>query len=337
MDDSIEFYFEPGRSVERLDRFLACVLPELSRSQLKKLIEQQQIAVDGKTLLKAGLLLRGGEKIAVVVPAAAAVETVAEALPLHVLYEDSDLIVVDKAAGMVVHPACGHASGTLVNALLHHCHDLSGVGGELRPGIVHRLDKDTSGVMVATKNDATHHHLAAQFKAHTIQRRYVALVHGLVADGRGLVDQPIGRHPVQRKKMSSKGRDGRRAVTHWNVLQRYSEERLTLLELRLETGRTHQIRVHLSEMNLPLVGDPLYGNPARANAVADVELRRQLQQLQRQALHARLLGFIHPRSGDYLEFTSPIADDLAVILAALNKKYAFEALTFSTSSEHTVR
>ncbi|OQY18529.1 MAG: RNA pseudouridine synthase [Desulfobacteraceae bacterium 4572_35.1] len=280
MTDNSEFYFEPGQGVERLDRFLARVLPQLSRSQLKKLVDQQQIMVDGDAV-KAGLRLRGGEKIEVAIPPAQEVITCAEDLPLEVLYEDSDLIVINKAAGMVVHPACGHANGTLVNALLFHCHDLSGVGGELRPGIVHRLDKDTSGVMVATKNDMAHNHLAEQFKQHSINRRYVALVHGQVQNECGSVDQPIGRHPVHRKKMTSKGRGGRRAVTHWQVLRRYDLDRLSLLELRLETGRTHQIRVHFSEMNLPLVGDPLYGNRTRANAINDLEIRQLIHQFEK--------------------------------------------------------
>lgn len=327
MDTTKELYFEPGQSVERLDRFLSHELPEVSRSQLKKLVDQQQIVVNGEAA-KAGLRLRGGEKVQVVIPAAQQIAAVAEQIPLEVLYEDSDLIVVNKAAGMVVHPACGHASGTLVNALLHHCHDLSGIGGELRPGIVHRLDMDTSGVMVATKNDTSHTHLAAQFKAHTVNRRYVALIHGLLENDRGMVDQPIGRHPTQRKKMSSTCRNGRHAVTHWKVLRRYDSDRLTLVELRLETGRTHQIRVHFSELNFPIIGDPLYGNRSRAKTLKDCAVRQQIQHLNRQALHARLLGFIHPRSGEYMEFSSPIPDDMANILCVLDEKYDIEPLSF---------
>ncbi len=330
MTENFEFYFEPGQSVERLDRFLARVLPQLSRSQLKKLIEHQQIVVDG-AVIKAGLRLRGGEKVQVSIPQPEQVDTCAEDLPLDILYEDSDLIVINKVAGMVVHPACGHGSGTLVNALLFHCHDLSGVGGELRPGIVHRLDKDTSGVMVATKNDVTHNHLAAQFKEHSVKRRYVALVHGQVQKDSGLVDSPIGRHPIHRKKMSSKCREGRRAVTHWKVLRRYDLDRLSFLELRLETGRTHQIRVHFSELNLPLIGDPLYGNRTRANAINDLELRQSVQGFNRQALHARLLGFIHPRSGEYVEFSSPIPSDFAELLAQLDAKYGVDKLQFTDS------
>jgi 23S rRNA pseudouridine1911/1915/1917 synthase len=222
---------------------------------------------------------------------------------------------------MVVHPAPGHQGGTLVNALLHHCRDLAGIGGLLRPGIVHRLDKETSGVMVATKDDPTHLHLARQFKAHTISRRYLALVHGVVPKDEGSVDRPIGRHPVHRQKMSGSTRAGRRAVTHWQVRRRFAGDRLTLLELRLETGRTHQIRVHLSEMNLPLVGDPVYGSPGRLSAVADPQLRALLRRLPRQFLHARLLGFRHPATGEYMEFESPLPPDLKGILEYLEDKY----------------
>jgi 23S rRNA pseudouridine1911/1915/1917 synthase len=320
MEQSRRLIFERGRMPERLDRFLAESLPELTRSQLKKLIDEGRVLLEG-TAAKAGTKLRGGERIVVSVPPPAPVEALPESIPLRILYEDKHLIVVDKPAGMVVHPAPGHQQGTLVNALLHHCSDLSGIGGKLRPGIVHRLDKDTSGVMLATKDDATHQHLARQFKAHTISRRYVALVHGLVQNDRGTVDRPIGRHPTQRKKMSGTGRRGRRAVTHWQVLRRYDRDRLTLVELSLETGRTHQIRVHFSEMNLPLVGDPVYGNPKKASALADLELRKRVQNLRRQALHARLLGFIHPASGDYMEFESPLPADLQEILSYLDDQY----------------
>lgn len=332
MTENLEFYFEPGQGVERLDRFLARVLPQLSRSQLKKLIENQQIVVDDAAI-KAGLRLRGGEKVLVNIPQPEQVETCAQELPLDILYEDSDLIVINKTAGMVVHPACGHTVGTLVNALLFHCHDLSGVGGELRPGIVHRLDKDTSGVMVATKNDATHNHLAAQFKEHSVKRRYVALVHGQMQNNSGVVDRPIGRHPTQRKKMTSKGREGRHAVTHWQVLRRYDLDRLSLLELRLETGRTHQIRVHFSELNFPLVGDPLYGSRTRAHAISDMHIRQAVLGFHRQALHARLLGFIHPRSGEYMEFSSGLPDDFAELLAPLDAKYGVETLQFTDSNK----
>lgn len=296
----------------------------MTRSQLKKLIDDGHVQLDGAAG-KAGTRLRGGETITVDIPAAAPAEALPEPIPLPILYEDRHLIVIDKPAGLVVHPAPGHPGGTLVNALLHHCHDLAGIGGELRPGIIHRLDRDTSGVMVATKNDAAHLHLGHQFKAHSISRRYLALVYGLVQTERGTIDRPIGRHPVHRKKMSGAARSGRRAVTHWQVVQRFDRDCLTLLELRLETGRTHQIRVHLSERNLPVVGDPVYTPAGRVATVADPQLRSRLQRLDRQFLHARLLGFIHPASGDYLEFESPLPGELAAIIDYLQDKYRQEA------------
>jgi len=306
---------------ERLDRFLAGQLPELTRSQLKRLIDDGQVRI-ADAAVKAGLKLRGGEVVRIVLPEPEPVAAEPEAIPLTILYEDPHLIVIDKPAHMVVHPAPGHRGGTLVNALLHHCRDLSGIGGVLRPGIVHRLDKDTSGVMVATKDDRTHQQLARQFKAHTIQRRYRALVHGLVQNERGTIDRAIGRHPGQRLKMSSSTRRGRRAVTHWQVLRRYDRDRLTLLDLTLETGRTHQIRVHLAEMNLPVVGDPLYGNTRQARGLADAHLRKLIEQLDRQFLHAWQLGFIHPLSAAEMQFLAPLPPELQAVIDYLECKYA---------------
>lgn len=313
----ISFTVPPEHHGERLDCFLAGALSGLTRSQLKKLIDDGSVLLANRAA-KAGEKLKTGTTIEVRLPPPRPTMALAEAIPLRILYEDSHLIVIDKPAGLVVHPAPGHAGGTLVNALLHHCHDLAGIGGELRPGIVHRLDKETSGVLVATKDDATHLDLARQFKAHSITRRYLALVHGSMAQQKGTIDQPIGRHPSQRQKMSGTTRSGRRAVTHWRVVRRYEEHRLTLLEMTLETGRTHQIRVHLSEMKFPIVGDPVYGNPGRITTIADLELRRRLQKLKRQALHARLLGFIHPVTGQYLEFASPLPFDLAAVIDYLD-------------------
>ncbi|MBW2475206.1 MAG: RluA family pseudouridine synthase [Deltaproteobacteria bacterium] len=305
----------------RLDRFLDDSLPELSRSQIKRLIDEGAVTLNGGTS-KPGFKLRGGEEICVVLPDPLAATAEAEPIPLHILYEDPALVVVNKPAHLVVHPAPGHRSGTLVNALLHHCKDLSGVGGELRPGIVHRLDKDTSGVMVATKNDRTHRYLARQFKAHSIQRRYRALVHGLVAETMGTIDQPIGRHPVHRKKMSTVARSSRRAVTRWQVLRRYEADRMTLLDLSLETGRTHQIRVHMAGMNCPVVGDPLYGGASRTKAIADQKLRQMVAALQRQFLHAWQLGFEHP-NGLQMVFQADVPSELQEILYYLEGKYHY--------------
>lgn len=317
--------FDRGQLPVRLDQFLTGALPEISRAQLKRLIDEQQVLVDGKAA-KAGLKLKGGESVSVQVPEPEPVETPPQDIPLHIIYEDSDLIVIDKPAGLVVHPAPGHAGGTLVNALLFHCQDLSGIGGELRPGIVHRLDKDTSGVMVATKNDASHQCLAAQFKKHSIRRRYVALVYGLMKTATGTIEQPIGRHPTQRKKMSGQSRQGRHAVTHWRTLGRFDQDRLSLLELALETGRTHQIRVHCAELGHPLVGDPTYGQKNRLQSVRDAGLKQLLQALGRQALHARLLGFEHPLTGQHLEFSSPLPNDMQAIVSYLQNKYTVEQL-----------
>ncbi len=324
MESTRQLLFPFGRSIERLDRFLADQLPELSRSQLKILIDDGRVRLGGQPV-KASLRLKGGESVTVEIPPPEPAAAHPQDLPLTILYEDSRLIVVDKPAGLVVHPAAGHREGTLVNALLHHCRDLAGIGGELRPGIVHRLDKDTSGVMVATKDDAAHQHLAAQFKVHSITRRYLALIHGLPTAAAGTIDLPIGRHPVQRKKMSTQSRAGRRAVTHWRVLRRYAADGLALVELTLETGRTHQIRVHLSESRMPVVGDPVYGGSQRGKSLADPELRAMVRALGRQALHARLLGFIHPESGAYLEFQSPLPPELAEIVAYLDNKYRLPA------------
>lgn len=304
---------------KRLDRFLDDSLPELSRSQIKRLIDEGAVTLNGGTS-KSGVKLKGGERICLVLPDPVAATAAAEPIPLHILYEDPSLVVVDKPAQLVVHPAPGHQSGTLVNALLHHCRDLSGVGGELRPGIVHRLDKDTSGVMVATKDDITHQYLARQFKAHTVQRRYRALVHGLVAETTGKIDQPIGRHPVHRKKMSTLARSSRRAVTRWQVLRRYEADRMTLVDLSLETGRTHQIRVHMAGMNCPVVGDPLYGGASRIKAITDQALRQMVAALDRQFLHAWRLGFEHPNRQAML-FQADLPPELQQILSYLEAKY----------------
>lgn len=321
MDSPRTVVFPEERLSERLDLFLGGELPGVSRAQIKRLIDEGLVLVDGETS-KAAARLRGGEEIVISLPEPQPANAQPEAIPLRVLYEDSDLIVIDKLAGMVVHPAAGHAGGTLVNALLHHCEDLSGIGGELRPGIVHRLDKDTSGVMVATKNDATHLALAAQFKAHSVNRRYLALLHGILSPATGKIDSAIGRHPNHRLKMSSEGRQTKAAVTHWRVNRVFAADQLTLVELKLETGRTHQIRVHFSELNMPLVQDPLYGGRVRTGSLQDAVLKKLALQLPGQALHARLLGFVHPRNQKYLEFTSEPPPVFTQLLDYLEKKYS---------------
>ena len=319
MNSSRKLSFPEERPTERLDTYLCECLPEISRSQLKKLIDNKQILLNG-TPVKASLKLKGGESILVNLPEPEPIEAIPEDIPLDILYEDQDLIVINKPAGMVVHPAAGHSQGTLVNALLHHCDDLAGIGGELRPGIVHRIDKDTSGVLVATKNDQSHQHLAEQFKQHSIDRHYLALIHGCPDKDSGTVDQPLGRHPLQRKKMSGKARNAKRAVTHWKVLKRYPRERLSLIELKLETGRTHQIRVHFAEMNFPLVADPLYGSRTKLAAIKDPKLKKLIAQLPGQALHAQSLGFIHPRTGKQLEFSCKMPDTLSHLINYLDQQ-----------------
>ena len=300
----------------RLDIAVSHEIPSLTRSAVQRLIEEGRVTVNGRPE-RASHRLKGGEEISVTVPPPQAAEPVAEAIPLEILYEDADVVVINKPAGMVVHEGAGNRSGTLVNALLGHCDDLSGIGGELRPGIVHRIDKDTSGILVAAKNDRAHQALAEQFRAHSVKRIYRALVFGSPRDESGRIESAIGRHPVDRKRMSGTARHGKRAVTRWKVLARYN--RLTLLELRLETGRTHQIRVHLSEFGHPLVGDQVYGGGSRLASITDPRLRKLITDLNRQALHAMTLGFIHPADGRYLEFTTPLPEDMQRIIDYLEQ------------------
>lgn len=302
---------------ERLDQFVARSVEQLTRSAATRLIETGMVTVDG-TAQKPSLKLKGGEEISVTIPPPVPTEAEAEHIPLDILHEDGDVIVINKAAGMTVHPGAGQWNGTLVNALLGHCGDLSGIGGELRPGIVHRIDKDTSGILVVAKNDRAHQSLANQFKEHTVKRLYVALIFGSPRQDTGRIEEAIGRHPVDRKKMSGKARHGKRAVTHWKVLARYGS--ITMVRLRLETGRTHQIRVHLSEAGFPLVGDEVYGGGSRLANIPDTALRKLIRDLDRQALHAMTLGFIHPTEGDYREFTVDIPEDMARIIRYLEEQ-----------------
>ena len=291
------------RADERLDLFLVRQLPELSRSYAQRLIADGQVTVDG-TARKANYKLRGGEEIVCTMPPAEEIEICAEDIPLDILYEDADIIVVNKARGMVVHPAAGIYTGTLVNALLWHCHDLSGINGALRPGIVHRLDKDTSGVMVAAKNDMAHHYLARQIRDKDARREYRAIVHGNIVPRAGVITGDIGRHPTDRKKMAIVRENGKPATTHFEVLERFGS--YTYVSCRLETGRTHQIRVHMTSIGHPLVGDPKY--TAKKNPFAIVG----------QALHSLTLSLTHPRTGTEMTFTAPLPADMEEILHTLH-------------------
>ena len=295
--------FTADRADERLDLFLVRRLPDLSRSYAQRLIADGQVTVDG-TARKANYKLRGGEEIACTMPPAEEIEICAEDIPLDILYEDADIIVVNKARGMVVHPAAGIYTGTLVNALLWHCHDLSGINGALRPGIVHRLDKDTSGVMVAAKNDMAHHYLARQIRDKDARREYRAIVHGNIVPRAGVITGDIGRHPTDRKKMAIVRENGKSATTHFEVLERFGS--YTYVSCRLETGRTHQIRVHMTSIGHPLVGDPKY--TAKKNPFAIVG----------QALHSLSLSLTHPRTGTEMTFTAPLPADMEEILQTLH-------------------
>jgi 23S rRNA pseudouridine1911/1915/1917 synthase len=294
----------------RLDRFLVSVLPEHSRAQIQRLIKAGQVRVAGHEG-KSNQPVKAGQQISVEIPEAADAGLAPEALPLAIVYQDHDLIVVDKPAGMVVHPAAGHATGTLVNALLHWADDLSGIGGEKRPGIVHRLDRGTSGLMVAAKHDAAHEELARQFREREVEKEYVALVWGVVQAGRR-IDAPIGRDPANRKKMSARARRSREAVTRI-VRAEHLHPALTLAHVAIHTGRTHQIRVHLSAIGHPIVGDPLYGGLHR-RVPGDV---RPVTHLDRPFLHAARLAFKHPSDGRRMEFTSSLPADLQAVLDEL--------------------
>src|SRR5690348_3581043 len=303
----------PENEGARLDVFLTSVVSDHSRSQIQRLIKEGRIRVDGRDA-KANQLVKAGQAVTVDIPPAADTELQAEALPLPIVYQDADLVVVDKPAGMVVHPAAGHDGGTLVNALLHHVDDLSGIGGERRPGIVHRLDRGTSGLMVVAKNDAAHAELARQFHDREVEKEYIALVWGQVMAGRR-IDAPIGRDPVNRKKMSAKARRSREAVTRIVKAEHFGRT-LTLAHVAIHTGRTHQIRVHLSAIGHPIVGDPLYGGVHR-HVPGDL---RAVKQLDRPFLHAARLAFKHPEDGRRMEFESPLPADLQRVLDEIRER-----------------
>lgn len=294
---------ESGDAGERLDKFVTESTQEdaISRSQIQQWIKNGDVTVDGSAA-KPNYKLSAGETVTLRIPDPVELNIEPEPIPLDVVYEDADVIVVNKPRGMVVHPAPGHYSGTLVNALLHHCRDLSGINGVLRPGIVHRIDKDTSGLLMAAKNDKAHLSLAAQLKAHTVTRKYIAVVHGNVAHDRGTIDAPIGRDPSDRQRFTVTDKNGKEAVTHFIVLDRIQD--YTVLELKLETGRTHQIRVHMKYIGHPLVGDPMYG-------------RSKGNPIEGQALHAGVLGFAHPADGRYLEFAAELPEDMKHLLDVL--------------------
>ena len=301
MNDKTTWRVDEDLEGERLDAFVAERMECLSRSQAQKLIGDGRVWVDGE-VRKASYKIKPGEVVAVEVPPPAAVDLQAEDIPLEIVYQDSNVVVFNKPKGLVVHPAHGNWEHTLVNALLYHVKDLSGINGELRPGIVHRLDKDTSGVMVAAKNDAAHRALVKQIKAHTIERQYLALVYGVIKENLGTIDAPIGRSKTDRKKMAVTA-DGRPAISQYQVLERFKD--YTLLKVKLLTGRTHQIRVHMQYIKHPVVGDPLYTS------------RKAPPGVNSQLLHACLLGFHHPESGEYLEFTSDPPAEFVQFLSAL--------------------
>ena len=279
---------------QRVDAWLAANLEDVTRSAAQRLLEEGRVTCGGKALAK-NYKLNGAETLAVSLPDPEPVDVMPQDIPLDVVYEDADVIVVNKPKGLVVHPAPGHPDGTLVNALLHHCGDsLSGIGGELRPGIVHRIDRDTSGLIIAAKNDFAHQKLAAQLQDHTLARIYHCIVTGNLREDAGTVDAPIGRHPVDRKKMAVVA-NGRPAVTHWTVLERFPG--FTYVECRLETGRTHQIRVHMAHIGHPILGDTVYGN------------KKPVPGLQGQCLHAVGLRFLHPRTGEAVELCCELPEE----------------------------
>jgi 23S rRNA pseudouridine1911/1915/1917 synthase len=299
---------------KRLDQFLSETNLSLSRSRAKNLIERHLIFLNQKPA-KPSAHVQAADTVSGSLPEPEALSMEPEPLPLTILHEDPSIIVIDKPPGMVVHPAYGNPSGTLVNALLYHCNDLAGINGVLRPGIVHRLDKDTSGAMVVAKEGEAFHDLTKQFKNRTVKKIYWAIVYGRMGQDEGLIESAIGRHPTQRKRMSTRTKRGREAVTRWKKLEGF--DGCTLLEVFPQTGRTHQIRVHLSSIGHPVLGDPLYGRKGRPGAIHDPVLRECTKRMNRQALHAQRLEFTHPRTGERVQFVSPIPQDMKDVLECL--------------------
>lgn len=304
-----EFSIDHETEGQRIDRYLSDTLEDRSRSYIQKIIKDGHVTVNQKKPVKANYRLSFGDRVEVTLPEAKEPDIEPENIPLDILYEDQDIIMVNKPKQMVVHPAPGHYSGTLVNALMYHCGDeLSGINGCMRPGIVHRIDMDTTGSLVVCKNDKAHQSLSEQLKEHSIRRIYVAIVHGNIKEDSGTVNAPIGRHPTDRKKMSTHCKNGRNAITHYKVLERFGD--YTYIQCELETGRTHQIRVHMASIGHPLVGDEVYG-PKKC----------PFKGLQGQTLHARTLGIIHPSTGEYLEVNAPLPEYFVDLLDRLRNIY----------------
>lgn len=292
---------------ERIDKCLSALIDSLSRSYIQKLFKDGKITVNEQVILKSSFRVKADDKVKLILPPAIVPDILPENIPLSVLFEDQDVIVINKPKGMVVHPAPGHYTGTLVNALLYHCHgDLSGINGILRPGIVHRIDRDTTGSIIACKNDEAHRRIADQLKEHSIVRRYHAIVCGNLKEDTGTIHTQIGRHPNDRKKMAVLSAGGKEAITHYKVLKRFGK--YTYIECRLETGRTHQIRVHMAHLGHPLLGDTVYGPK-------DCPFS-----LEGQTLHAKILGFIHPKTGEYIETDAPLPEYFETLLSVLQKK-----------------
>lgn len=298
-----DWTIEPADAGERIDKYISLQNEDWSRSQVQTWIKEGRVTVGGEPV-KSNYKLQAEDELTLRVPPPREMAIMPEPMPLDIVYEDSDVVVVNKPRGLVVHPAPGHYSGTLVNGLLAHCKDLSGINGVLRPGIVHRIDKDTSGLLMVAKNDKAHMGLAEQLKEHSVNRTYVAIVHGVIQHEMGTIEAPIGRDPKNRQQMAVVFENSKHAVTHFIVLERFKD--YTLVELKLETGRTHQIRVHMKYIDHPLAGDPKYGP-------------KQTLELGGQALHAKTLGFVHPRTGERLEFEAPLPEDLEQTIAYLRQ------------------
>jgi len=302
--ENFRFQIAEDMEDERIDKCVSLLIDSLSRSFIQKMIKEERVLVNGKPV-KGSYRVKTDDEVAFELPESVEPDIEPENIPLDILYEDKDVIVVNKPKGMVVHPAAGHYSQTLVNALMYHCgKDLSGINGVMRPGIVHRIDRDTTGSLIVCKNDKAHREIAEQLKEHSVNRRYHAICHGVIKEDEGIIDKPIGRHPQERKKMAVNEKNGKSAVTHYRVLQRFRQ--YTYIECQLETGRTHQIRVHMASIGHPILGDEIYG-PAKC----------PVKHLQGQTLHAKILGFSHPSTDEYVEFDAPLPDYFIHLLNTL--------------------